>query len=60
MAQNALETLAPPHDPVAVRAAWLVIVRYDFGSRREVRATRGHDNVLAEHAEALSGPFAEV
>jgi hypothetical protein len=60
MAQNAVETLAPPCNPLAVRATWLVIGRNDFGSWREVRTTRGHDDVLAEHAEALPGAFAQV
>jgi hypothetical protein len=45
---------------VAVRAAWLVIGRHDFGGWREVRTTRGYDDVLAEHAQALPGSFAEV
>jgi hypothetical protein len=37
-----------------------MIVRHDFGARRQVTAASGHDDVLAAHAEALGGSFAEV
>lgn len=48
------------NDARAVRAAGSVIVRDNFGVRREVTAAGGNDDMFPPHPQALGGSFAEV